>query len=270
MKIGNTATRILVSAITIPLILLVCYLGGLYFLFFILAIALISLYEFHGLARKKNANSNFVIGIITTIILVLNSYYNYLHFDHLIIAVVVALFVAELFRNKESAILNIGVSLLGIFYLGLFSSTIVALRELFPGNYLNGGYLIISIFVTIWLCDSAAFFLGTAFGKHKLFPRVSPKKSWEGAIAGFVFAILSMIALKYILLDSFSISDAIVIGTIIGSIGQIGDLVESLIKRDAGVKDSSNLIPGHGGIFDRFDSLMLSAPVIYLYLVFFS
>jgi len=143
------------------------------------------------------------------------------------------------------------------------------ISEFFTEDYFSGGYLIISIFITIWICDSAAFFLGTAFGKHKLFPRVSPKKSWEGSIAGFIFALLTMIALKYIILYSFSFVDALITGIIIGSVGQIGDLVESLIKRDAGVKDSSNLIPGHGGIFDRFDSLMLSSPVIYLYLSYF-
>jgi phosphatidate cytidylyltransferase len=111
--------------------------------------------------------------------------------------------------------------------------------------------------------------LGTAFGKHKLFPRVSPKKSWEGAISGFVFAILTMIAARAIILDFFSLWDVIIIGIIVGTIGQMGDLVESLMKRDAGVKDSSSIIPGHGGIFDRFDSLLLSAPFIYLYLFYF-
>jgi phosphatidate cytidylyltransferase len=154
--------------------------------------------------------------------------------------------------------------------MGIFGSTLVGIREFYPdinGLYNNGGYLIISILATIWICDSAAFFGGTALGKHKLFPRVSPKKSWEGAIFGFVFAILAMILAKNIVLDFITLKDAIVIGFIIGTLGQIGDLTESLLKRDAGVKDSSNLIPGHGGIFDRFDSLLFSSPIIYLYLI---
>jgi len=103
-------------------------------------------------------------------------------------------------------------------------------------------------------------------GKHKLFPRVSPQKSWEGAVFGFVFSILTMLLAKVIILDFLSWTSVVILGIIIGIIGQIGDLVESLFKRDAGVKDSSNLIPGHGGIFDRFDSLLYSAPVILLYL----
>ena len=111
--------------------------------------------------------------------------------------------------------------------------------------------------------------MGTAFGKHKLFPRVSPNKSWEGAIAGFVFAIITMIAAKATVIDLLTLYDAVIIGIIVGIIGQMGDLVESLVKRDAGVKDSSAIIPGHGGIFDRFDSLLLTAPVVYLYLSIF-
>ena len=107
------------------------------------------------------------------------------------------------------------------------------------------------------------------FGKHKLMPRVSPSKSWEGAIAGFIFAIITMIIAKSILLEFLTLKDVIVLGIIIGFIGQLGDLVESLFKRDSGVKDSSGLIPGHGGMFDRFDSLLMSAPVIWLYLRYF-
>jgi phosphatidate cytidylyltransferase len=269
MALGNTATRILVSAVAIPLILLVSYLGGIFFLVFVAAIGIISYYEFSGLVVKKSVYTYLPLGILSTILLIVNSYYRFVSFELLLISIVIVFVLIELFRNKDSAILNLGASFLGVLYIGLFSGTIISVREYFPENYIFGGYLIISLFITIWICDSAAFFLGTAFGKHKLFPRVSPKKSWEGAIAGFIFAVLTMITLKYILLSSFSLIDSIVIGTIIGSIGQIGDLVESLIKRDAGVKDSSNLIPGHGGIFDRFDSLMLSSPAIFLYLSFF-
>ncbi|MDP3829833.1 MAG: phosphatidate cytidylyltransferase, partial [Ignavibacteriaceae bacterium] len=106
-------------------------------------------------------------------------------------------------------------------------------------------------------------------GKHKVFPRVSPKKSWEGAIFGFVFSIIAMIVAKYVFLEFLKLEQAIIIGAIVGTVGQMGDLIESLFKRDAGVKDSSNLIPGHGGIFDRFDSLLVASPVIFLYIKYF-
>ena len=125
--------------------------------------------------------------------------------------------------------------------------------------------MIISIFVSIWICDSAAYFIGSAYGLHKLMPRVSPKKSWEGAIAGFVFAVIGMIAARELVLEFLELRDAIAIGLIVGAFGQIGDLVESLLKRDNHVKDSSSIIPGHGGILDRFDSLLFTAPIVYLY-----
>jgi phosphatidate cytidylyltransferase len=197
----------------------------------------------------------------------------------------------ELFRNNGSAILNLATTIMGVLYIPLFFGAFIGIRELFipvdfpflrffPNDsavlnvtnldtvYKWGGYTVISIFAMIWICDSAAYYGGMLTGKHKLFPRVSPKKSWEGAIFGFIFAILSAIGAKMLVLPYLTYGNAIVIGFIVGTIGQLGDLVESLIKRDAGVKDSSNLIPGHGGVFDRFDSLLLVAPVVYLYLDF--
>jgi phosphatidate cytidylyltransferase len=101
-------------------------------------------------------------------------------------------------------------------------------------------------------------------------PRVSPNKSWEGAVAGFVFAVSGMIAARELVLDFLTMRDAVAIGFIVGLFGQIGDLIESLLKRDTHVKDSSSIIPGHGGILDRFDSLLFTAPIVYLYLTFFT
>lgn len=269
MSFGNTAIRIIVAVIAIPALVVLSYLGGVFFLSFVLIIAGVSFYEFAIMAKAKGANVNINLGIIGLIFFILNSYrFLFNNFDFLI-AFLIILLISELFRNNGSAILNVGTTLLGVLYLGVFGNTLVEIREFYPnidGLYNNGGYLIISIFASIWICDSAAFFGGTALGKHKLFPRVSPKKSWEGAIFGFVFAILTMILAKFLVLDFLTIKNALVIGFIIGLFGQVGDLVESLLKRDTGVKDSSNLIPGHGGIFDRFDSLLFSSPIIYLYL----
>ena len=103
-----------------------------------------------------------------------------------------------------------------------------------------------------------------------MFPRVSPKKSWEGTLFGLLFAVIAMITSKVVFLGFVSWQDAILIGLIVGIVGQIGDLIESLLKRDAGVKDSSDFIPGHGGVFDRFDSLLYTAPAVFLYIKYFS
>ncbi len=269
---SNTAIRILVSLVAIPLILFVTYFGDFLFLLFTLFIGLAGYYEFDGMLKKKGGNINLPVGYLSVTALILNQYFNFIQFEFLLIAIVLALLVYELFRNNGSAAANLGGSLLGIFYIGLFSSAIIGIRELYVDSvypYSSGGLLIISVFASIWLCDSAAFFIGSAIGKYKLFPRVSPNKSWEGAIAGFIFAIAAVVAARFIAIDFITVEDAIIIGIIVGVFGQMGDLVESLIKRDAGVKDSSALIPGHGGILDRFDSFLFSAPFIYLFMKYF-
>lgn len=272
MKFNNAAVRILVSIIAIPFIIGICYLGGYYFLAFTLGIGLISFYEFSILAKNKDAYVNKVLGFLMTAFLIINSYFDFFPFHYSVLIGILFLLLYELFRDKSSAIINLGTTLLGIFYIGLFSSTLIGIREMYSGfsyEYENGGLLIISMMITIWMCDSAAYFLGTAFGKHRLFPRVSPKKSWEGAVAGFIFSIATMIFMKTVLVDFITMNQAITIGIIVGSFGQLGDLIESLIKRDANVKDSSDIIPGHGGILDRFDSLLYSSPIVFLYFSLF-
>lgn len=194
----------------------------------------------------------------------------------------------ELFRRKGSPIQNVGATVLGVFFISLFFGTLVQTRELFPfgfpvGKFFThaipeevdlvqinrwGGFTIMALFVTIWICDTAAYFGGMTLGRHKLFERVSPNKTWEGAIFGFVFAVLSMVAAQKLFLGYMSTGHAVVIGMMIGCFGQLGDLVESRFKRDAGVKDSSSIIPGHGGVYDRFDSLVFVSPIVYLYIDF--
>jgi len=273
MAISNKATRVIVSLVAIPLIVLVSYLGSYYFFYFILAIGLISYYEFSGIVKKNIANANLWFGLFAVCCIITNQFYRKIDFIPLLFVIILLLLMIELFHNKGSVVKNLGATFLGILYIGLFSSALIAIREFYPNDndlYIRGGYVIISILATIWICDSAAFFGGTAFGKHKLFLRISPNKSWEGALFGFVFAILTMLLAKLVVLDFLSWTDVIVMGIIIGIVGQLGDLVESGIKRDAGVKDSSSIIPGHGGVFDRFDSLLFSAPALWLYLKYFS
>jgi phosphatidate cytidylyltransferase len=269
MSLSNSVTRVIVAVLAIPLILAVCYFGGYYFLAFTLGIALISFYEFSLMAKTKGTNINLWIGFLGIIYIVLNQYFHFqLDNYHFLILYAVIICLIELFRNNGSAIYNLGGTLFGVVYMGLFAASLVGLREFYQEQYTNGGFLVISVFASIWICDSAAYYGGTALGKHRLFLRVSPKKSWEGAVFGFVFAVLTMIVAKFIVLDFLDWNTIIALGVIIGIIGQLGDLVESLLKRDAQVKDSSNILPGHGGMFDRFDSLLLTAPVVFLYLTY--
>jgi len=269
---SNNAVRVIVAVIGIPVIIAAAYAGGIYFFIFTLVISLGAFHEFTIMARNTNADANLWIGFSGISLLLINQYRFFIDFISILVLLVFLTALIELFRNKGSAILNIGATFLGVFYIGLFAMALLSIREFYPGVgelYPRGGYLIISILAAIWICDSAAYYGGTALGKHKLFPRVSPNKSWEGALFGFIFAVITMILAKIIILNFLSWSSIIILGLIIGMFGQIGDLVESLFKRNAGVKDSSAIIPGHGGIFDRFDSLLFVAPVIFLYLKFF-
>jgi len=207
----------------------------------------------------KQHQVNLYIGSISVAALIINAYYRFIDFHTLLLIIIryccyLNYHITRIRQYPISAHLSIG-----IFYIGLFASSMVSLREFYNYSYFTygqGGYLIISVFAAIWLCDSAAYFVGTAIGNHKILPRISPHKSWEGAIAGFIFAVIGMIAAQFLVLDFLSIFDTVAIGIIVGTLGQAGDFVESMIKRDVNVKDSSSIIPGHGGIFDRFDSLL--------------
>jgi phosphatidate cytidylyltransferase len=272
-KLSENLKRVVVSILGIPIILAASYFGGFYFFAFTVFISLVSFYEYTLILKQKDARVNFILGGVIIFALILNQFTKYYDQIDIVIISSLLLLVVELFRNKGSAILNLGATFLGIFYIGIFAMTLVSLREFYlvsSESNVYGAYLIISILASIWVGDSAAYYGGINLGRHKLFPRVSPKKSWEGAIFGFIFSVGAMILAKLIVLDFLNWPSVVIIGIIIGIIGQIGDLVESLLKRDAAVKDSSSIIPGHGGFLDRFDSLLFSAPAIWLYLKYFN
>jgi phosphatidate cytidylyltransferase len=291
--VSNLTQRVLVGVVAIPIIVVLCVAGGPYFFGFVAIVSAVALREFYGLAAAKGAKPLLVPGIVAGFLVNLSFYVQWRMQPPLLVGTIIAAVVLfslwELFRNDGSPLLNLSTTFLGLLYVSLFFGTLVGIRQLFapgatplarilewgaaPAAFAGtaqihrwGGYLVVSVLVMIWVCDSAAFHVGAPFGKHKLFPRVSPQKSWEGAIAGFVLAIVAAVAAKYLVLPFLSLGSAIVIGAIVGTIGQLGDLVESLFKRDAGVKDSSTLIPGHGGALDRFDSILLVSPCVYLYL----
>jgi phosphatidate cytidylyltransferase len=273
IRLSNLGTRILVAVIGMPIIFAACILGKFFFLVFALAVGLVSYYEFSKMILNINHYANKLVGYLSVAVIILNAYYHFIDLQILFLIIVPLLFLVELYRVKGSATANVGSTLTGIFYTGLLVSGLILLREFYSDShftYDRGGYLIISVFASIWLCDSSAFFVGTAIGTHKILPRISPNKSWEGAIAGFIFSTVGMIAARFIVLDFLTMFDAIAIGIIVGVFGQAGDFVESMFKRDSNVKDSSSIIPGHGGVLDRFDSLIFSAPLIYLYLKFFA
>lgn len=175
------------------------------------------------------------------------------------------IFIAELFRKKEQPFVNIGLTLLGMLYVGGAFSMLPIL------GYLSGGYswqVILGTMFLIWTSDSGAYFAGKNFGKHKLFARISPGKTWEGWVGGTLLAL----GVGYLLSIYFQDLDVVHwlgVAVIVSVFGVLGDLIESLLKRSLDVKDSGTLIPGHGGILDRFDSLLLVVPFIVAFLKLF-
>ncbi|MGO9481482.1 MAG: phosphatidate cytidylyltransferase [Candidatus Kryptoniota bacterium] len=273
---SNLTIRILVAVVAIPLIAGACYFGGPYFFLFTTAVIVISTNEFYLLAKTKNIEASAYLGITLSGVLNAIVYSSGLNnaFDFLVVIIAFVL-LSELSRKRtdkvSSVFENVGTTLTGIVYIGLFGAILTAIRQrlglgrVFPDGK-DAGVFLIAVLASIWICDSAAYFVGKAIGRHKMSKFVSPNKSWEGAFAGFVFAIATSAAAKYLVLPELSLRLMLGTGAIIGIFGQAGDFVESLFKRDAGAKDSSSLIPGHGGVLDRFDSLLFSAPFIYLLL----
>ena len=174
------------------------------------------------------------------------------------------IFIRELFRNAGNPIHNIGSSLLGVLYISLplFCFYLIS----FQGLLENYQYqCILGYFFILWANDIGAYFAGTYFGKHKLFERISPKKTWEGFFGGALFALIITLIISYYF-NNFSLIQWIIVSSIIIVTGTLGDLVESMFKRSAFLKDSGESIPGHGGFLDRFDSLFISAPFVFFYL----
>jgi len=178
---------------------------------------------------------------------------------------VVLVLVYELFRKQPNAIHNWAYFILGQVFIALpFSllNFILYIQEWQP-------IILLSVFVTIWVNDTGAYLVGVTFGKHRLFERISPKKSWEGFFGGATLAMLSGYIFS-LYIPQISLINWLIFSEIIVLFGTFGDLIESLLKRTVNVKDSGTVIPGHGGLLDRFDSMLLAVPVVYMFLSFLS
>ena len=174
----------------------------------------------------------------------------------------------EVFRKSENTFQNALVSLFGIVYISLpFSLLNFIVVPGFPTQPVFVPYILLGIFFIIWVYDSMAYVFGSLLGKHKIAPEISPHKSWEGLIGGAVFAII-MAILNAVIFQSESMISWIVMAVIIVVFGTVGDFFESKFKREIGAKDSGSILPGHGGLLDRFDSFLFAIPVVYLWLIF--
>jgi phosphatidate cytidylyltransferase len=270
--LSSAVSRVLVALVAIPVFVVLTLLGGWYFFALVLLLVLLGVDEVLILAGQKQVwLQRAVAWSFATVLVVAMAFGKADWFMTGVLLLALASLTVELFRNKGSALLNVSATVLAVLYAGGLLGSLILVRHAHPSQ---GAYLVFLVFGSIWLCDTFAYYGGVLFGRHKLFERVSPKKTWEGAVFGLVGGLVAVLVVRWIYQAlgetiPLTVPETLVIGSIAGTIGQTGDLAESLLKRDAGVKDSSNLIPGHGGVLDRFDSLMFVSPCVYLYLQYF-
>jgi len=251
-------------------------LGRHVFDLFYLILPLLSLWEFYGLIKQGTAKPNVILGLLVATLVYgfftlvgYNALVN-LHFLGLAVVfvpvVVAAIFIAELYQASESPFNNIAFTFLGIIY-------VMAPFIFFHSLAYSGGefnfHIPLGFLVILWANDTGAYLSGYLFGKTKLFERHSPKKTWEGFIGGVLIAAAAGFVLSIFYTD-LSWRHWVSIAILIGLFGTLGDLVESMFKRSINIKDSGGILPGHGGLLDRFDGLLLSAPIVFAYLYLIS
>lgn len=267
------STRILTAVIGMPLVFLCIYFGDISFYAMMFFVSVLSVYEYLLIVKKYKPHA------VASLIMAAG-FFLFLCFCEICcgcgcccmdkssisaILILLIFFVVEVFKGKaDLSIERIATSFLGAFFIPLALAHMVYIRDL------NGGMqLIFLIFIEVWVLDTAAYTFGYMFGKHKLAKKVSPKKTIEGAIAGVVFGVLTAVVCRYLFISNIlTLCEVVVLGLVISVVGQFSDLAESLIKRDGNVKDSGKIIPGHGGVFDRFDSYIFAAPAVYYVLMF--
>jgi phosphatidate cytidylyltransferase len=182
--------------------------------------------------------------------------------------------VAEILYTRKTYLRNMGYSVLGLVYISISLGLLLNLRTLYPGQALDdvNKLLVIAIILSLWVNDTMAYLVGSFIGKTPLSP-ISPKKTWEGTIGGFIFAVITMGAVGYFLSSGFEmqpVTQWMIVAAIASIAGTFGDLLQSKLKRLANVKDSGSIMPGHGGFLDRFDSLLFATPFIWVYIVMFA
>lgn len=258
--------RLFATLIFIPIFyIIIKHFSPFVFFLIVSGSILIGQYEFYRFYYKEAMLPQIILGLSLGFFISL-SFYMRDHFSQgaVITTMIVTIMIYQVFFKREvkDGLLDSAIILFGVIYIGWLMSHLILLR-----NSINGRFLIIFLFLITWGCDAGAYYAGTYLGRTKLSPLISPNKTIEGTIGGLASSIILALAGRAWFLHSISERDALTLGIFLGTLGQLGDLAESLLKRSAGVKDSSNLIPAHGGLLDKVDSLLFTAPALYYYLL---
>ena len=267
---NNLIKRLPVIILGIPSVLYLVKIGGAPFSIIVTIVLLLCSYEFLALSKKIGASPNSPMAMIS-ITLIAALYYlipniEITHFLIIAFSIIILTVFTETLRGLSNSTMNIAVTFLSILYIGVLFGSMIALRN-FDTFY--GTQLTLCMLISVWVCDSFAYSFGKAFGKKKLIERLSPKKTVVGFLAGNAGSFLTIYILNYLDFTKveLSISSMVIFAVIIGCFGQWGDISESMFKREANTKDSSSLLFGHGGFLDRCDSLILTSPLMLIFIL---
>jgi phosphatidate cytidylyltransferase len=275
--------RIITAAIALPVLIASIVYPPLKFLFVALAVAaiVVALYEFWFLAKRVGAKPDVVVGYAATAAMLVAFFYSEQLLPLLLLiipALVIAALVAEMLRGApfDKMILSVGSTVLGVLYVVMLGGHLVAVRTGFaehapgyPNSYSISTHLLSFFFLVLMGSDTGAYYTGRAFGKRKLAPNISPGKTWEGAVGGMAASLLMAALAHYWFFPELSLRAALPLAAVMNVLGVVGDLTESALKRGAKAKDAAQILPGHGGLLDRLDSLLFNAPLIYYFALYY-
>ncbi|WEV40807.1 phosphatidate cytidylyltransferase [Lactobacillus sp. ESL0684] len=254
----RVTTAIIALILFIPIVLM----GGLWIDWLVIALAAVGISEVFLMKKQILISINFVLALLATMTLAAPDNFfsglpaNWSRYGIYFALVLLMLTWTVLSKNKTNFD-DVGVYTLASLYIGIGFHCMAAIR-----NSSNGLALLGYVFVVVWLTDTGAYMIGRVIGKHKLWPVISPNKTWEGSIGGTVCAVACAAVYVYCVATGYSQTELIMLAIVLSIVGQLGDLVESAYKRYYGVKDSGKILPGHGGILDRFDSMLFVLPVV--------
>jgi phosphatidate cytidylyltransferase len=276
-------TRILTAAVALPIliasIVLPSYYRESYWLFVTIAgLALgAGLFEFYSLSKKMELKADAAIAYLSAAVLFVNFLFDApakgpdMLLATLAVFMIVVL-ITQTFRFQRDfskMLVGIGMTMLGPLYIAFLGGFLVSMRVGFENHFYLSTHLLGYFFLVLMGSDTGAYFTGKAIGKHKLIPKISPGKTWEGLVGGFVAAAAFAALATFWFFPEMPYQVSIPLAIVMSAVGVLGDLVESAMKRGAGAKDAAAILPGHGGFLDRLDSLLLNAPILYYFARFY-
>ncbi len=278
-------SRIITAAIALPILIASIVVPQLQMLFVALAVGamVVALYEFWFLARRVGAKPDVVFGYAITAALLVGFIFDAPYTEPrwlvlCVVALAIGALIAEMLRGApfDKMILSVGATVLGVLYVVLLGGHLIAVRTGFAthapgfaGSAPLSTHLLSFFFLVLMGSDTGAYYSGRAFGIHKLAPKVSPGKTWEGAVGGMLASLMLATLAHYWFFPELELKAALPLAALMNVLGVVGDLTESALKRGANAKDAANILPGHGGLLDRLDSLLFNAPLLYYFALYY-